>query len=184
MIADDVDFYKLYRENHRRIRALCFSMLRNHSDADDVTQLAFIKAFRNIDKFEARQGAKFSTWLHRIAVNEVKMFWVRLYRQLKGESAGMDCVPCPSHQTVDELLAVKEALQKLPVGYKNALILYGMMGYEHAEIAQILGCHEGTSKSQVFKARHKLDKELNRKANPRIYNSSPYKGEDSNSTFL
>jgi len=164
--GDVAAFEHLYRQNRPRVHALCLRMVRNSTEADDLTQEAFLQAFRKIQTFRGR--AQFYTWLHRVTVNVVLM---RLRRksvlefsldQLNERSEPSarppeKCqVPVRSAGWVFDRLSLWQALSQLPPGYRQMFILHDVQGYGHPEIAGILGCSEGNSKSQLFKARLRL----------------------------
>jgi RNA polymerase sigma-70 factor, ECF subfamily len=163
--GDTAGFEHLYRLHGRRVHGLCLRMLKNKSDAEDLTQQVFLRLFRKIGTF--RGDSCFSTWLHRVTVNAVLMY---LRRQRPTEVL----VHTTDHTGTDgddhreigpgdtsmlgaiERLNLKRAIQKLPAGYKRLLLLHDVMGYMHREIAQLVGCSTGCSKSQVHKARKRL----------------------------
>ena len=140
-------------------------MLRNTSDAEDLTQQIFLGVFRKIGTF--RGDACFSTWLHRVAVNAVLM---HLRRKKPDEidvhrsnpdganvDASQECgVSDTSMLGVIERLNLARAIGRLPAGYKRLFLLHDVMGYQHNEIAKLVGCSIGCSKSQVHKARKRL----------------------------
>lgn len=116
------------------------------------------------------------TWLHRLTVNQVLMYFrksqVKFEKLTSQGQLPVDDSPEAIHARknfIDERMALVAAVGKLPDGYRNVFILHDIEGFEHNEVARILGCSEGTSKSQLFKARLSLRKLLRRKANPRVY---------------
>jgi RNA polymerase sigma-70 factor (ECF subfamily) len=74
----------------------------------------------------------------------------------------------PERMRIVDKIALDNAIEQLPAGYKNVFVLHDVEGFEHEEVARILGCSVGTSKSQLHKARLKLQKLLKKKANPRL----------------
>jgi len=139
-------------------------MTSNAAEAEDLTQDAFLQAFRKITKF--RGDSAFTTWLHRIAVNTVLMhfrknslFQVSLDEPNSDSDSGgakvrreygtrdRDLAGC-----VDRI-ALARALKELPAGYRTVFLLHEVEGYEHQEIAEILSCSVGNSKSQLYKAK-------------------------------
>jgi RNA polymerase sigma-70 factor (ECF subfamily) len=159
-------FEQLYRRYSGLVYSLCLRMLNNDSEAEDLTQEAFLLLFRKIRTF--RGEAKFSTWLHRLTSNLVLMRFrkkrhpeVSLDATL--ESGEEDSRPLMEFGGPDLRLSgvidrtnLSRAIERLPDGYKEMFILHDVQGYEHHEIAKILGCTAGNSKSQLYKARLRL----------------------------
>ncbi|MBA4124698.1 MAG: RNA polymerase sigma factor [Acidobacteria bacterium] len=154
-------FELLYKRYHRRTYSLCLRMTNNQTESEDLTQEVFIQLFRKIGSF--RGESAFSTWLHRLTVNQVLMHFRR--RSVKNEKTSEDgeipeqIVPGTENQAkmpVLDRIALTRAIEQLPPGYKSAFVLHDVEGYEHEEVARILGISVGTSKSQLHKARLKL----------------------------
>ncbi|HEV8157741.1 MAG TPA: RNA polymerase sigma factor [Pyrinomonadaceae bacterium] len=154
-------FELLYKRYHRRTYSLCLRMTNNQTESEDLTQEVFIQLFRKIGSF--RGESAFSTWLHRLTVNQVLMHFRR--RSVKNEKTSEDgeipeqIVPGTENQAkmpVLDRIALTRAIEQLPPGYKSAFLLHDVEGYEHEEVARILGISVGTSKSQLHKARLKL----------------------------
>lgn len=172
--GDFSKFEMLYRSYKRRIFSLCLRMTDDFSLAEDFTQDAFITAFRRIDTF--RGDSAFATWLHRIAVNIVLMH----VRQQKSrgsissldESASEDDISMGERlgredrrlaSSIDRV-ALEMAINRLAPGYRIVLVLHDIEGYEHSEIAELMGCSVGNTKSQLHKARLRLRELLNEAA--------------------
>jgi RNA polymerase sigma-70 factor (ECF subfamily) len=154
-------FEILYERYHRRTYSLCLRMTKNQTEAEDLTQEVFIQLFRKAGSF--RGDSAFSTWLHRMTVNQVLMHFRK--RSFKNEKTSEDgeipeqVVPGTKDQKkmpVIDKIALKRAVGQLPNGYRNVFTLHDVQGYEHTEVARILGISVGTSKSQLHKARLKL----------------------------
>lgn len=162
--GDGEAFEVLYDLHKRRVYSLCLRMTANTAEAEDLTQEAFLQLFRKIGTF--RGESAFSTWLHRMAVNVVLM---RLRKK------GLPVVPLDDTIETDEETHKKEpgaedvklagsvdrmqlerAISDLPPGYRTIFVLHDVEGYEHNEIATMIGCSIGNSKSQLHKARLKL----------------------------
>jgi RNA polymerase sigma-70 factor (ECF subfamily) len=162
--GDAEAFEVLYNLHKRRVYSLCLRMTANAAEAEDLTQEAFMQLFRKIATF--RGESAFSTWLHRMAVNVVLM-------QLRKK--GLAVVPLEDDIETEEetpkkdfgaqdlalegsidRLRLQNAIGKLPPGYRSIFVLHDVEGYEHNEIAEIVGCSIGNSKSQLHKARMKL----------------------------
>ena len=166
-------FEEVYNRHHRRVYAICLRMLKNVTEAEDLTQDVFIQLYRKIGSF--RGDSAFTTWLHRLTVNQVLMHFrkrnVKYEKTTEEGEAPLQIVggtENPRKMPVVDKIALENAIEQLPPGYKNVFILHDIEGYEHEEVARILGCSVGTSKSQLHKARLKLRKLLQKKANPRL----------------
>jgi RNA polymerase sigma-70 factor (ECF subfamily) len=154
-------FEQLYRRHNRRVYSLCLRMTNNQSEAEDLAQEAFIQLFRKIGSF--RGESAFTTWLHRLTVNQVLMHFRKKSVKLEqtteeGETPAQieSGTANPNAMPVVDRLALEKANAQLPPGYRMVFILHDVEGHEHEEIARMLGCSVGTSKSQLHKARMKL----------------------------
>jgi RNA polymerase sigma-70 factor (ECF subfamily) len=163
-----------FEELHRRYRRLVYSialrMTNDRADAEDLTQESFLSLFRKIGGF--RGESSFATWLHRLTTNQVLMHFRRRKcrpedQTLDGEMpelGGTGTVSPSGSIPVLERIAIERGVDALPRGYRASFILYDVEGYEHPEIARIMHCSEGTSKSQLHKARARLREMLTRRA--------------------
>ena len=159
--GDAEAFAILYRNHRDRVHATCLRMIKDPFLAEDMLQQTFLCAFLRLRTF--RGDSSFNTWLHRIAVNVVLMHF-RRSRTTPTENATDDISPDAEHFHVQdcrlthavERLELKKAIASLPVGYRTMFVLHDVEGFEHAEIAAILGCTPGNTKSQLFKARRRL----------------------------
>ena len=154
-------FEQIYSRHHRRVYSLCLRMTQNPPEAEDLTQEVFIQLFRKIGSF--RGDAAFTTWLHRLTVNQVLMYFRK--RSVRDEKTTEDgetpdqIVPGtenPLTMPIIDQMALNKAIGQLPPGYRAAFVLHDIEGYEHEEIARLLEISVGTSKSQLHKARMKL----------------------------
>ena len=164
-LGDAQAFQALYDKHRRRVYSLCLRMTANTAEAEDLTQEAFLQLYRKIATF--RGESAFSTWLHRLSVNVVLMHLrkkslpaVSLEETTQG---GEDDTPKKDFGAEDLALAgsidrlqLQRAVNDLPPGYRTIFVLHDVEGYEHNEIAAIVGCSIGNSKSQLHKARMKL----------------------------
>lgn len=159
--AGDISAFEiLYQRYHRRVYGLCLRMTSNPVEAEDLTQDVFIQLYRRISSF--RGEAAFSTWLHRLTVNQVLMRFRK--RDMRFEVTTPDGeLPLAefersNHQALPivDAIALERAIAQLPTGYRTVFVLHDIEGYEHEEIAKLLGVTVGTSKSQLHKARMKL----------------------------
>jgi RNA polymerase sigma-70 factor (ECF subfamily) len=140
-------------------------MTGNYAQAEDFTQEAFLQLYRKIASF--RGESAFTTWLHRLSVNIILMHWrkkglaeVSLEETLEPQSEDGPRKDIGKrddvlHGSVDRL-NLDRAIASLPPGYRIIFVLHDVEGYEHNEIAEMLGCSIGNSKSQLHKARMKL----------------------------
>ncbi len=159
--GDTAAFEELYHRHFRRVYALCLRMTGDPTKAEDLTQDVFIQLFNKIGSF--RGDSAFTTWLHRMTVNQVLMYFRK--RSTKSELTSVDDetpdqivrgTENPNAMPVIDRIALEKAVQQLPPGYRTVFILHDVEGYEHEEIAKMMGVAEGTSKSQLHKARLKL----------------------------
>ncbi len=163
---DAAAFESLYKLHSRRIYALCLRMLGNISEAEDLTQEAFLQLFRKIHTF--RGESAFSTWLHRMAVNLVLM---RLRRKAPSQvplecSAELSEANGQSFREIGsadlalngsiDRICLERAVAQLPACYKLVFELHDVQGYKHTEIAEMMECSVGTSKAQLHRAHKKL----------------------------
>ena len=164
-ISGDPDsFQTLYELHKQRVYSLCLRMIHNSAEAEDLTQEAFMQLFRKIGTF--RGDSAFSTWMHRLTVNIVLMrIRKKSLDQVSLDHEADDTQELPKKQygsndthllgLVDRV-TLEKAIAALPKGYKTVFVLHDIEGYGHNEIAKLIGCSVGNSKSQLFKARRKL----------------------------
>jgi RNA polymerase sigma-70 factor, ECF subfamily len=158
-------FEEIYKRHHRRTYNLCLRMTQNPSEAEDLTQEVYIQIYRKSGSF--RGDSAFSTWLHRLTVNQVLMHFRR--RSFKNERTTDDGeMPEPviaqsessQRSPLLDRIDIDNAVEQLPAGYKAIFILHDIEGFDHEEIARRIGVSVGTSKSQLHKARLKMRKLL------------------------
>ncbi|MGD0627903.1 MAG: RNA polymerase sigma factor [Terracidiphilus sp.] len=163
--GDNQAFAQLYALHKRRIYSLCLRMVGSVAEAEDLTQEAFLQFHRKMGTF--RGESALSTWLHRLAINVVLMHLRKRGLQLTSLDEAME--PAPDQRpgrsfgapdlilsgAIDRL-ALQRAIEDLPAGYRLIFVLHDIEGYEHNEIASLLDCSIGNSKSQLHKARLKL----------------------------
>jgi RNA polymerase sigma-70 factor (ECF subfamily) len=163
--GDHHAFAHLYSLHKRRIYSLCLRMVGNVAEAEDLTQEAFLQLHRKIGTF--RGDSAFSTWLHRLSINVVLMHLRKKGLPLMSLDEAMepsyDDGPGRSFGAPDlsltgsiDRLALERAVAALPAGYRLIFVLHDVEGFEHNEIAAMLDCSVGNSKSQLHKARLKL----------------------------
>lgn len=161
-------FEALYERYYRRVYSLCLRMVANVTEAEDLTQEVFIQLLRKLGSF--RGESAFTTWLHRLTVNHVLMHFrkrgVRLEKTMdEGEVPEQIEVGSerPQSMPVIDRIALDKAIAELPPGYRSVFVLHDVEGYEHEEVANLLGVSVGTSKSQLHKARMRLRTLLTKK---------------------
>ena len=163
--GDETAFQALYDRHKRRVYSLCLRMTANTAEAEDLTQEAFLQLYRKIGTF--RGESAFSTWLHRLSVNVVLMHLRKKNLPVvsleETTQVGEEDTPKKDFGAEDLSLAgsidrlqLQRAVDDLPPGYRTIFVLHDIEGYEHNEIAGIVGCSIGNSKSQLHKARMKL----------------------------
>jgi RNA polymerase sigma-70 factor (ECF subfamily) len=163
--GDHHAFAQLYSLHKRRIYSLCLRMVGNTAEAEDLTQEAFLQLYRKIATF--RGDSAFSTWLHRLAINVVLMQLRKkglavisldeAMEPAQEERAGRNFgAPDLTLAGTIDRMALERAVHNLPAGYRLIFVLHDIEGYEHNEIASMLDCSIGNSKSQLHKARLKL----------------------------
>ncbi len=167
--GDAPGFERLYNLHKRRVHAICLRMVANPSEAEDLTQEAFLQVFRKISTFQWKSA--FSTWLHRLAFNVVLME----LRQKKFREVPLDESVEPQNdsaagkQTATEdvsliglidRVVLDRAVRKLPASHKMVFVLHDVQGYKHQEIATMMDCSVQTSKVQLHRARMRLRKLL------------------------
>jgi len=164
-------FEQLFERHNRRVYSLCLRMTQNTAEAEDLAQEAFIQLFRKIGSF--RGESAFTTWLHRLTVNQVLMHFrkkrVKLERTTEEGETPVQVVrgtENPNKMPVLDRISLDSALKQLPPGYRSVFVLHDIEGHDHEEIAKILGVAVGTSKSQLHKARMKLRGLLKKEISP------------------
>jgi RNA polymerase sigma-70 factor (ECF subfamily) len=172
--GDAAAFEFLYAAHKRRVYSLCLRMVRDAAEAEDLTQEAFLQLFRKIGTY--RGESAFSTWLHRLTVNLVLM-------RLRKKGLWTQSLDDPGTDAEDarplefgaadttlagsvDRLTLERAIESLPPGYRIVFQLHDVEGFEHREIADMIGCSVGNSKSQLHKARMKLRELLQLKPAP------------------
>jgi RNA polymerase sigma-70 factor (ECF subfamily) len=174
--GEEEAFEALFHQHKKRVYCLCLRVLGNPAEAEELTQDAFLQLFRKIHTFRGQSA--FSTWLHRLSLNLALM---RLRKKtisvtsLDG-GAGEDEFDEPRSELGApdaaltgslERMHLERAIAQLPPGYRQAFLLHDVQGYQHNEIAAMLGMSVGNSKSQLHKARIALRKLLLETGNDR-----------------
>ncbi len=173
--GDGDAFAHLFEAHKNHVYSLYLRMTGNVSEAEDLTQDAFIQIFRKLSTFHG--DSAFSTWIYRVAVNTALMH----FRKKVLRPVALDQRPDARKErpefcqhdgrlrgTVDRI-ALTRAIAELPEGYRTIFLLHDVEGYGHQEIAELLHCSVGNSKSQLHKARLKIRESLlgrNREVKP------------------
>lgn len=151
-------FETLYRTHAGRIYALASRMAGSADEGEDLLQEIFLQAFRKLGSFKG--DAAIGTWLYRLALNHCLDF-VRSKQAKMGKvtdtlDADTSFQPSAKRDTPIARIDLERAMARLPPGCREAFVLHDVEGFDHKEVGDMLGIAEGTSKSQVFKARLKL----------------------------
>lgn len=150
--------FQLYKLYSKAMFNICIRMLNNREEAEDLLQESFTDAFMKLESF--RYESSFGAWLKRIVINKCinslqKKKIELILAETHAESADHE-------ETVDygrlemDVRRIHKAIEELPDGYRIIFSLYALEGYDHAEISQILGISESTSKSQYLRAKQKI----------------------------
>ncbi len=163
--GDEEAFSILFQTHKKRVYSVCLLMTKDVAEAEDLTQEAFLQVFRSVGSF--RGDSAFSTWLYRVAVNTVLM---KLRRRKSPPAVSLDepiSAESPSLRRdfgqpdlrlsgVVDRIALRRAIEELPEGCRRIFALHEVEGYQHHEIAELLNCSIGNSKSQLHKAKLKM----------------------------
>lgn len=159
--GDQNAHYRIYNLYSRSMYNVSYRITGREEDAEDALQEAFISAFKNLDSYRA--DATFGAWLKRIVVNKAINVLKKRRHELMSEDEPWDVAEEEAPSDYKEELTierVKKAIEELPDGYRSVLSLYLLEGYDHQEIAEIMGITESTSKSQLNRAKGKLREKL------------------------
>ncbi len=171
--GDAQAYGELVQRHHRRVYQLVYNMTSNHQDAEDLTQDAFVRAFRALDRFKG--DSSFFTWVYRIAINRsinfIKSRRLRQAISLDDMDAGAERDPAyvelrsRESPVRDVGLAevqkrLNEALLTLSEKHRTVAVMHDIQGMPHEEIAKIMKCSIGTVRSRLFYARQHLQREL------------------------
>jgi RNA polymerase sigma-70 factor, ECF subfamily len=159
--GDTAAFEELYRAHAGRLYNLVFRMAGSAEHAEDLLQEVFLHAHKKLGSF--RGDSSLGTWLYRLAVNQCLDYlrgrqakMAKTTRSLDEEGAIEPAAVAPAVPTAVSRIDLERAIARLPEGCRAAFVLHDVEGFEHNEVARLLGVSEGTSKSQVHKARMKL----------------------------
>lgn len=161
-VGDRDAYFRLYKLYSRAMFNVALRITGADADAEDALQEAFISAFGNLHHY--RGDATFGAWLKRIVINKAINVVKKKRHELIPEDDSWDIAQEEAPDEYREGLTVEKvrhAMGKLPDGYRSVLSLYLIEGYDHQEIAEIMGITASTSKSQLNRAKHKLKEILN-----------------------
>jgi RNA polymerase sigma factor (sigma-70 family) len=146
--------FRLYDLYSRAMYNLAYRILNNREDAEDILQESFVECFRSLDSF--RFESTFGAWLKKITINKC----INQIKKKKIDLTLCETLPAIIDEAEEEVIydtgKIFKGIEQLPDGYRIILTLYLLEGYDHAEISQILGITESTSKSQYSRAKEKL----------------------------
>jgi RNA polymerase sigma-70 factor (ECF subfamily) len=152
------DFEDIYRQQAPRIYSLACRMAGSPEDGEDLLQEIFLQAYRKLGGFKGE--STIGTWLYRLALNHcldyVRSRQAKMSKLTESLDAQTAAEPAARRDTPIARLDLDRALERLPDGCREAFVLHDVEGFDHKEVGELLGIAEGTSKSQVFKARLKL----------------------------
>ncbi len=174
--GDAAAFEELVAERSGEIYGLLFRLTENGEEARDLTQETFLRAFQKIDRF--RGEADVRTWIYRIAINQARnrSRWWR--RRRRDSTVSLDATHGESHQSISDTIAepsqnpeqqtlarergmaLRSALQRLGLAYRETVILRDIEGFTYEEIAETLGINVGTVKSRLARGRQALRQKL------------------------
>jgi len=145
----------LYHRYKRRVFGLVTRIV-GPADSEEVAQEVFVRIFRGLGRF--RGDSQLSTWIYRLSVNAALSHVTRRPRHEGGDDETLANLPAPETSGTDPSMSqrLERALASLPAGYRAVLVMHDINGMNHDEVAEILGCHVGTSKSQLHKARARM----------------------------
>jgi RNA polymerase sigma-70 factor (ECF subfamily) len=157
--AGDVEaFEAVYKQHAPRLYALASRMAGSPDEGEDLLQEIFLQAYRKLGSFKGE--AALGTWLYRLALNHcldfVRSRKAKMEKVTETLDAETSFQPIARRDTPIARIDLERALDQLPPGCREAFVLHDVEGFDHREVADMLGIAEGTSKSQVFKARMKL----------------------------
>jgi RNA polymerase sigma-70 factor (ECF subfamily) len=148
--------HQLYQLYARAMYNICYRMMNTREEAEDILQETFAEAFLRLDTY--RFESSFGAWLKRITVNKC----INALKKRKALLVQVENLPESVSEEDDEEIPglsverVQRAMEKLPEGYRVIFSLYLLEGYDHAEISQIMGISEATSKSQYSRAKQRI----------------------------
>ena len=156
--GDKKAFYQLYQQFVGRVYAICWRLLGNKQKAEDASQEIFIKVWQQLPAF--RGDSSFGTWLHTIATRTAIDLWRQEKHLRLTDSSDEQPELADVATECSSAAPLEQAIQRLPAQARAVFVLFALEGYQHQEIATMLGIAEGTSKAQYFRARQLLQEWL------------------------
>jgi RNA polymerase sigma-70 factor (ECF subfamily) len=151
-------FETIYQRHSASLFNLAYRMVGNASDAEDLLQEIFLVAYNKLSTYQGQ--AALSTWLYRVATNRCLDYLRSRANRNLSKTDSLDAkpapLPAPPRESTLARLDLERCIAELPDSYRAAFLLYDVEGFDHREVAEMLGIAEGTSKSLVHKARHKI----------------------------
>ncbi len=162
--------YQLYKLYSKAMFNICWRILNNREEAEDLLQESFTDAFLKLDSF--RYESSFGAWIKRIVINKCINYTQKrkielIYPDNIGKMDAADDEVVDYEGIEMNVKHIHEALEKLPDGYRVIFSLYALEGYDHTEISEILGVTESTSKTQYHRAKQKIKEILKSNGNER-----------------
>jgi len=160
--GDDKAQHQMFELFAPKMLSICRQYVKNNVLAEEVMLSGFLKVFTHLDSFKSE--GSFEGWIRRIMVNEsISQLRKEKKLQFKEEEISENSLNLVAYiETEIEVNEIQKMIDQLPEGYKTVFVLYVVEGYKHSEISEMLGISEGTSKSQLFKARKMLQKSINK----------------------
>jgi RNA polymerase sigma factor (sigma-70 family) len=156
--GDQKAYYEIYKLYSKAMFNICFRIVGSQEMAEDVLQEAFVGAFQNLRSFQGKSS--FGAWLKRIVVNKAISYLRKNQLEMVMMNDNMevaDSDEIDEDELVLKIASIREAVQRLPNGFRVVFSLYLLEGYDHKEIAGILGISESTSKTQYKKGEEKIE---------------------------
>ncbi len=153
----------LYDQYADSMFAVCIRFTNNKEDAQDILQEGFLKVFRNLHNF--REDGSFEGWIRKIIKNTA-LTYLRDNKKYNHQADLNFGIEDKEHNALDKLAEkdIVNIVTTLPSGYRKIFVMHIIEGYNHREIASILDCSEGTSKSQFYRSRKRIQETLKKSA--------------------
>ncbi|WP_214000878.1 RNA polymerase sigma factor [Arsukibacterium sp.] len=152
--GDKQAFYLIYQQFIGRVYAICWRLLANKQQAEDASQEVFIKLWQQLPAF--RGDSSFATWLHSVATRTAIDCWRQQKNLRLTDSSDQLDMPEPTIHCTGDTATLEQAILRLPAQARAVFVLFALEGYQHQEIASLLGIAEGSSKAQYHRARQLL----------------------------
>jgi len=153
----------LFKTYAQKMFVHCYRYLKSREDAEEIVSDGFIKVFQHLNAFVYKDLKSLEAWIRRIMINECLMFLRKRRITFLEESSALNVESVNKSDGELEASELYDLILSLPVGYRTIFNLYAIEGYNHKEISQLLDISEGTSRSQLTKARASLKKQVNKR---------------------